>query len=202
MYMDDTDLLHWPASSTIDPENLISHVQATTRDYGRLAQASGGILKEKKCSVYFLDYKFIHGRAVLKPLQDLPEPQCYIPEGDVLLPSHIYIPQPLGPPVPIVIHNVTTMSKMLGVHFSPAGNYSVHVEQMVQKGLDWVDSLRTNPVASNDAWLCFYLQLYPGLSWGLVTTCMPPRKLDAELQRVYVKALPFLGVNCNIKREW
>jgi ribonuclease HI len=202
MYVDDTDLLHWPALAYIDPEELVMHVQAATTDYGLLAQASGGILKEAKCSVYFLDYKYVKGRAVLKSLQDLPTPNCFIPDGDLLQPSHISIPQPLGPPVPIVTHDVSTASKMLGVHFSPAGNSAVHVEHMVQKGLDWVDSLRTKPVASGDAWLSFYLQLYPGLSWGLVTVCMHPKRLDAQIQRIYSKALPSLGVNRNIKREW
>jgi hypothetical protein len=201
MYVDDTDLLHWPESAHIDPEDLVAHVQEATMDYGLLAQALGGILKENKCSVYFLNYKYIGGRAVLKSLQDLPAPKCFITEGDLLKPSHICIPQPLGPPVPIVTHDVTTASKMLGIHFPPAGNSAVHVEHMVQKGLDWVDSLRTKPVVSGDAWLSFYLQLYPGLSWGLVTVCMHPQRLDAQIQRVYAKALPFLGVNRNIKRE-
>jgi hypothetical protein len=66
MYMDNTDLLHWPESSVTDPEELIAHVQMATTDYGQLAQAFGGILKSKKCTVYFLDYKFIHGCAHMK----------------------------------------------------------------------------------------------------------------------------------------
>jgi hypothetical protein len=91
---------------------------------------------------------------------------------------------------------------MLGVHFSPAGNSSVHVENMVQKGLDWVDCLKTKPVSRNDAWLGFYLQLLPTISWGLVTVCVPPKKLDLQYQRIYARALPFLGVKSKIKREW
>jgi hypothetical protein len=47
MYVDDTNLLHWPKSSTTDPEELIAHVQMATTDYGQLTQASGGILKAK-----------------------------------------------------------------------------------------------------------------------------------------------------------
>ena len=73
---------------------------------------------------------------------------------------------------------------------------------MVQKGLDWVDGLRTKPLSRRDAWLSFYLQLFPGISWGLVTVCMPPRTLDKMIQRVYEKALPLLGVNCKIRKEW
>jgi hypothetical protein len=63
MYVNDTDLLHWPESAAVEPKELIAQVQNATMDYGRLAQASGGVLKEKKCSVYFLDYKFVNGQA-------------------------------------------------------------------------------------------------------------------------------------------
>jgi hypothetical protein len=55
MYVDDTNLLQWPESSAMDPEEHIEPVQWSTIDYGCLAQATGGILKEKKCSVHFLD---------------------------------------------------------------------------------------------------------------------------------------------------
>ena len=48
----------------------------------------------------------------------------------------------------------------------------------------------------------FQLQLFPAMSWGLVTVCMQPMRLDAMIQRVYAKALPHLGVNRNIKKKW
>jgi hypothetical protein len=51
MYDDDTNLLHWPPSLRMEPDELIEQVHRVTMDYGRLAQASGNILKEKKCPV-------------------------------------------------------------------------------------------------------------------------------------------------------
>ncbi len=74
MYIDDTDLLHWPPSDCGSFEELIDHVQTATTDWGNLTQASGGILKPEKCSVYLLNYKFVGGRAKMKHLCDLPEP--------------------------------------------------------------------------------------------------------------------------------
>jgi hypothetical protein len=91
---------------------------------------------------------------------------------------------------------------MLGVHFSPASNSITHIDHMVQKGLDWVGCLRTKPVSCSDAWLSFYIQLFPAISWGLVTVCMQLSKLDKKLQRMYKRALSFLGVNHKIKQEW
>jgi hypothetical protein len=48
MYIEDTDLLHWPNSALLNPDNLIAYIQQATMDYGHLAQASGGILKGEK----------------------------------------------------------------------------------------------------------------------------------------------------------
>jgi hypothetical protein len=171
-------------------------------DYGHLTQASGGILKDKKCSVYFMNYIYVHGQARLKTLQELPPPRVYVTDDGRTYPSHICIPQPDGPNAPIKTHNMFVASKMLGVHISPVGNLGTHVDHMVQKGLDWEDCLRTKPLLSNDAWFSFYLQLFLAILWGLVTVCMPPLTLDKCFQKVYEKALPLLGVNCKIKWEW
>ncbi len=181
MYADDTNLLHWPASLSTDPDELVAHVQWATTDWTHLAQASGGILKDKKCLLYFLDYKYTNGRAKMKSLLDLPAPSQYISEDGKLFPSHISISQPVGPDAPIIRHEVSTASKMLGVHFSPAGNSGMHIKHMVQKGLDWVDCLRAKPLSRGDAWMSFYLQLFPGISWGLVNVCLHPCKLDTMI---------------------
>ncbi len=137
----------------------------------------------------------------MKSLQDLPEPTAFITEGDRTLPLHITIPQPDGSSIPIVTHDVMTALKVLGVNFTPAGNCLIHVEQVVQKGLDWAECLRTKPIPRHNEWLSFYLQLLPAIAWGLVTVCLHPQKLDAIIQWVYVKALPSLGVNRKIKKE-
>ncbi len=119
MYVDDTDILHWPPSAYTDNDELVAYVQQATTDWGHLSQASGGFLKAPKCSIYFLSYKYVWGRAKLKSLRDLPKPLLWIVVDGRHLPSHITIPQPQGPDFPIVTHNVLTASKMLGVHFSP-----------------------------------------------------------------------------------
>ncbi len=61
MYVDDTYLLHWPTSSCTSPEELIKHVQNATTDWGNLSQASRGILKPAKFSMYLMVYKFVWG---------------------------------------------------------------------------------------------------------------------------------------------
>ena len=51
MYLNDTDLQHWPDSAHLDPDDWFTYVQQATMYYGHLVQVSCGILKEKKCSV-------------------------------------------------------------------------------------------------------------------------------------------------------
>jgi hypothetical protein len=201
MYVEDTDLLHWSDSTHLDPDDLIAYIQQATMEYGHLAQASGSILKEKKCLVYFMNYIFICGQTRLKTLQELPPPRAYLTDDGNTYLSHICIPQPDSPNAPIKMHNMSLASKMLGTHLSPAGNLGTHVSHMVRKGLDWVDCLRTKPLLGNDVWFSFYLQLFPEISWGLVSVCMPPSMLDKCFQKIYKKALPLLGVNCKIKQE-
>jgi hypothetical protein len=65
-----------------------------------------------------------------------------------------------------------------------------------------MDRLQTKPLPCHDVQLSFQLQLFPAISWGLVTVCLPPRKLDTMYQRLNEKALLLLGVNRKIKKEW
>ena len=182
---------------------MIAHVQKGATDYGLLAQASGGILKQIKCAVYFLVYQFVRGRARLKHLKDLPPPIAEVARKDgTLAPAHITIPQPDGSEVPIATLDVDEASKMLGFHFAPFGGSLHHMSQMKEKGLDWADRLASRPLPHRDAWLSFHAQLFPGMTWGLVAAIMSPSKLDDLMQSLYYKILPFLGVNRNITKFW
>ena len=91
---------------------------------------------------------------------------------------------------------------MLGVYFCPTGEGGNHVTSMTANGEGWLDRLQAKPLPTKDAWLSFFMQLYPGMSWGLPTVIMPPNKIEQEFQRLYYKCLPKLGVNWCITREW
>ena len=75
-----------------------------------------------KMTFFLVDPLFVRGRAQMKSLQDLSKPTRLIDHEGKLLPSHISIPQPDGTKAYIVTHDVATASKVLGVHFTPAGN--------------------------------------------------------------------------------
>ena len=88
---------------------------------------------------------------------------------------------------------------MLGIFFAPEGNSTVHIERMCQKGHDWVDRVKARPLQPSDAWLSFMYQVFPGMSWGLVTAVISPGPLRELLHKVYYKALPLLGIQRLIK---
>jgi len=207
MYVDDTDLLHWADSPVTEDEELVEQVQAATNDFAHLAQASGGALKPEKCFVYFLAYHTVRGQTKLKTLSQLPDPVALVEvkqkDGSVkLAPSHISIPQPNGAPVYIPTMDVSEATKMLGVLFAPIGNGIPHIEMMREKGLDWVDKLKTRPLHKRDAWLSLFIQLYPAMAYGLASAVISPKKLDMLIQGVYYKVLPLLGINRCITLAW
>ena len=74
MYVDDTDLLHWGSSPTVDDDELIAQVQKSTDDFSALAEASSGCLKPEKCFVYFMLYQARAGIMRMKSLRHLPPP--------------------------------------------------------------------------------------------------------------------------------
>ncbi len=90
---------------------------------------------------------------------------------------------------------------MLEVHFSPSVLFTTHIDQMVQRGLDGIDCLCIRPLIQRNVWSSFYMQLYPAISWGLVTTVLPPATIEKKVQALYFKSIPLMGINGNIKKE-
>ena len=72
MYVYNMDLSHWGKSQKVSDKALIQHVQISTNEYGELAQATGGILKQEKCFIYLLTYRFVNGIARLQKRKHLP----------------------------------------------------------------------------------------------------------------------------------
>ena len=115
-----TDLLHWAHSVYDTNADFIAQCQQSTTDWGLLTLATGGALKQSKCSIYSMLYKFVNGRAKLKRLRGLPTPSSKLTlENEKAALSHINIPQPDGSTCAIQTLNVTDSSKMLGIkHYS------------------------------------------------------------------------------------
>ena len=116
LYVDDGDWFHLGSSVTMTDEELIAEVQQATTDAGHLVQATGGALKQEKCSAYVLSYTFVNGAPRLKRLDELPAPRALVERKDgTIAPAHLVVPQPSGEEVPIATLDVSTPAKMLDI---------------------------------------------------------------------------------------
>ena len=200
MYVDDTDLIHWSHTSVCTPKELIAKAQTATYAWGGLAIATGAAIKPEKCYAYFLLYWFDKERANLRTINLLPTPSSLITmPGGSTAPSHLRVLLPDGTSAPIPTLRNEETSLMLGVHWSPSSSGNVHVNEMAMRGYIWADRMKSCPLPHDLAWKSFNHQLQPGMTWGIAIVVMPPQKPLAQFQRVYVKCLPSLNVNCHIK---
>jgi hypothetical protein len=173
MYFDDMDLLHWAESLDVEDEELIENVQSDVKMWGEIVQYTGWILKAIKCSLFYLAYKWPNGRISLKILKNLPDTPHEVvvktPEGeeDKVYPLYIKIPQPNGTDLQIRTHELEDAVKMLGFYLSLGASKSEHVEEMIKKGINWVDRMNTGKLTRR-AWTNFFVHLLPGINWGLV----------------------------------
>ena len=146
MYVDDTDLTHWGKSQEMSDAVLVRHVQDSTTDYGELAQATGGILKQEKCFTYFLTYRFVNGIARLQHRKHLPPAPMTLPQAEgPPVPAHINIPQPSGGPLPVPTLEIDEHRETLGFWYAPNGDGTVHMEKWRTRAIGgWTNSAR-NP---------------------------------------------------------
>jgi hypothetical protein len=203
MYVDDTDLIHWSSEPNCKPEQLIAAAQTATYAWGGLAIATGAAMKPDKCYAYFLSYWYDKGRAKMRTIGALPDPTDLIvmPDGSSA-PSHLRVPLPDGSTAPIPTLKNEDASLMLGVYWSPTSGGGKHVSEMARKGYNWADRMRSRPLPFDLAWRSFMLQLQPGMTWGICTVVMPPKKILSQFQRVYFQCLPSLNVNRHIELPW
>ena len=108
----------------------------------------------------------------LKALKDLPAPLTWVELKNnarqiIWEPSYISVPQPGGSPVPVPTKDVSDPTLMLGVHYAPMSNRIYHIDAMKHKGDLWADRQQTRPLCASDAWLSFFMALYPGMSMYL-----------------------------------
>ena len=150
-----------------------------------------------------LSYKFVRGKARLKKVKELPPPLGVVQQKDgTLAPAQFYVPTPPAGRALIPTLEVTEESEMLGTFYASASDGTRHLTEMRGKGFEWADRLTTRPLPRCDAWLSFFLQLFPGMVWGLETVMMPPPKMTDLMQKLYFRLLLKLDVNRHIAKEW
>ncbi len=73
---------------------------------------------------------------------------------------------------------------------------------MCRKGHDWADQLHSRPLSHAEACVSFYLQLYPGMAWGVSTVVLMSKEFFLATKPIYFKCLPLLGIQHHIELPW
>jgi hypothetical protein len=136
-----------------------------------------------------LSHAWKKGKPQLKKLAQLPT-------------TEITILQPDGTRVPITLKDVDEAEKKLGVYCSPTGNFTAHVDNIIQTGLLHASCLKGRPIPPRDARKSVDLALLPKILYGGVAITHPPAQLLKAFHKIYYNLLPHLGINRNITREY
>ena len=102
----------------------------------------------------------------------------------------------------ISLHPVDKPEKKLGVYVCPNGDFTYHVDQLWQTGLEYASRLQSWNLPPRDSWMGTHYQLYPKLIYGAMALTHDPDKLEAAFQAIWYNLLPLLRVNPHITKEF
>jgi hypothetical protein len=176
---------------------LWSEMQSSTTDWSLLLNGSGGKLKAEKCFGYLIDYEWDKSGAWR--YRAVEEFKLYItsPEGDM---EYISI-------IPVTEPRVT-----LGVATCPTGDDTYHLTEPGKPGDKWksvgsraeiwLTRLKNGHLPAKYSWVSYRLQLWASVRYGLGVLSAPLSSMGELTKNFAFRALPYLGINRNIKAGW
>jgi len=186
MYVDDTDLIIMKPEYK-SAEDVKADAQLSIDAWANLLISTGGALNPDKCYWYNVDYKCVDGEWVYSELVDW----------------GLSIPLPDGNRKEIARANVDEAKKMLGIWSCPTGKDKKHIEtNIIQKYKTWVDRSKNGHLPTKLNWISYNYKLWPGMRYGLATLATPLALIRDTFRKLDYEALPLLGVNRSVKREW
>jgi hypothetical protein len=195
LYVDDVDL--FMMRSSLVTRELWEEVAASTEGWTKLLAVPGGSGKGEKCFGYLLDYEWDDSGA----WQYAPVPDM---ELDIVLPD--------GTKEGIALLPHTSARFTLGISTSPDGDDSHHLytpgkardkwRSISTRASVWLDRLKNGHLPPKYPWVSYRLQLWSSVRYGLGTLSAPLAMLGELTTNFAFRALPYLGVNCNIRTEW
>ena len=107
--------------------------------WSALLDATGGTLKPEKCFWYMLDYECVDGQ--WKSAQDVG--------------YDIYVTDLDGTPTIISRDDVQTAKKTLGIHDSPGGGSTKHLDVLEEKMATWIMRVGHGHLPTHMAWTAY-----------------------------------------------
>ena len=96
---------------------------------------------------------------------------------------------------------LTESKKILGVYDSPDKGYMAHLSFMEEKAALWLLKIKRSYLPRASTWVAYYLQLCPGLRYGIGTLSNTLREGQDILSQLDYRLLPSLGICRNIPKE-
>jgi hypothetical protein len=153
---------------------------------GGLKATCGAIVPEKTFW-YLIDFKWSSGSWFYKTIEDSP--------------SSIYINDISGQRKELRCYQPFDAQETLGIYLAPDGNHKQQVKKMLQISNTWADSMRTDRITKDDAWLAFNSTIWKSLLYPLPALSLSPTDCNSIMRPLLQYLLPAIGVCRNYPRS-
>jgi hypothetical protein len=186
IYVDNTDLIVTCPNLTT-AAGVHKELERSASAWSAGLNTTGGALNPEKCKWTLADYHCKDGKWKYAAQPDL----------------DIKIPLPNCDTAKILQGEVLIAEKALGIWSSINGNNKAHVEHNVTKRVEkQINRMRNGHLPTKLGWIAYHFKLWAGVRYGLAVLATPLSILAGVLKKQKFWLLSFLGVNCNVKREW
>jgi hypothetical protein len=183
-FVDNTSLA-FTASSAMSHSDMITRMETAAQTWQHLLSHSGGTLNFQKCSWSLLFWIWINGRPQLQPRQAL--------NNTIELRSAQTSPDSAG--TPIKYTNPYTATKMLGVHLSPAGDFTIHLQHLRSKADSYAQCLRTSNITGSELHTFIRSVYSPSMLYSLPTLAVNEDKMQPVQTKLLATVLNKLGAS-------
>ena len=184
-FVDDT-ALGLTDDGSLPFSTLVTSLERIAQIWEQLLHFSGGALTLKKCSWYIMYWDWINGRPVLRPQTDQ-ESAVNLCQGS--------IPDCT---TPIRRQPLTTASRFFGVHQTPLGDFSAHIETLKSKA-DTFSGYLTSPRLKPSDVRVFHKTIYgPSMRYSLAAIAADEEELEQVQTKIIPSILQRLGFSSDV----
>ena len=153
--------------------DLIQTLEHIAQTWEQLLHFSGGSLNLAKCSWYIMYWDWRNGRPHLRDITT-DDPTVQLRQGESTQ------------QIPIRRQSLTAASRVLGVHQTPMGDFSVHISEMKKKADTYAGYLKSPRLKASDIRV-FHKTIYgPAMRYSLPAIAVD----EEELEQIQTKIVP------------
>ena len=172
-FVDDT-ALGLTDDGSLSFSELVTSLERIAQTWEQILHFSGGALNLKKCSWYIMYWDWVNGRPVLRPITE-EDPTVNLRQGSIL---ECTTPIPRQP--------LTSAARVLGVHQTPMGDFSAHIQILKSKADTFSGYLKSPRLKPSDVRV-FHKTIYgPSMRYSLAAIAAD----EEELEQIQTKIIP------------